>query len=315
MPEYYRFFGRQNVKTFLFFLLITSILWLFIQFSKKYTNEVTVNVRYSNLPKDRMIHKDSDQKLNLTLSGNGFRLLTQRWDKKEIVFDFANAISKKRDVFYFLINKDSPKLQHDLGFEGEILEVQKDTLKIKLQRFLEKKVPVRLISQIQYIPGYSSDRGGVLSPDSTWVSGPYHIVDGIKEVLTVNTILKGVNTDRNQKVLLDTTTLATSVRLDINEVVMDLEVDKFTEGHQIIPVTLLNVPNDKEVKIFPKEVAVYYRVALSKYNQIRSKDFRVIATYDESKNNEMLLLELQKKPTGIHDVRLREKRVQYVILN
>ncbi|MHA7058972.1 CdaR family protein [Aquimarina sp. M1] len=307
---------RNNVKTFLFFLVFTSILWLFIQFSKNYTQEVICDVLYINVPQDRILDEDSDQTIKLTLNGNGFRLIKNRWSRPRLKFDIKNAIEAKGGDYYFDISNANQSLKNKLKFKGRVLSVQKDTLKVKLDVNLEKKIPIRLLKEIRYVPGYGSDEGVVLAPDSITISGPQRIVDSINYVVTENLKLEELNTNYKTSLSIKIDSLPPRVNIVPKEVEAIITVSKFTEGSQEVPITLINIPENKEIKIFPKEVKVVYRVGLDKYNEISQRDFKVIADYNKvADESSFLILELIGMPTSIHDVRLQDKQVQFVILN
>ncbi|MDH7448274.1 YbbR-like domain-containing protein [Aquimarina sp. 2201CG14-23] len=308
---------RNNVKTFLFFLAFTSLLWLLIQFSKNYTKEVEVAIHYTNLPEDRILHDESDQTLKLTLNGNGFRLINHSWSKPLLQFDVSDAVAADDDEYYFLIDQGGQLLKEKLDFNGRILSFRKDTLQVKLDVNLEKKIPIRLVKEIDYVPGYGSDKGVVLSPDSIVISGPKRIVDTIHYVVTENLKFEGLNTNNQTTLPIKIDSLPARIKVLPKEVEASIEVSKFTEGSQEIPITLINVPEGKEIKIFPKEVRVVYRVGLDKYNEINLRDFKVIADYNKvSEDSSFLILELVDMPSSsIHDVRLQDKQVQFVILN
>ncbi len=306
---------KSNVKTFLFFLIFTSVLWLFIQFSKNYTKEVEVSIEYINLPEDRIFNDESDKTLHLTLNGNGFRLIGHNWKKSALKFNIEDATIRRNDDYYFHIDNDFKIVSDKLDFKGRILSVQKDTLHLKLDRNQEKKVPVIVVDSILYAGGYGSDKGVLVIPDSIRISGPAPIIDTIQYVSTEKLKLEGLNANYKAQLKIDATTLPPNTRIFPGQVDAAVMVSKFTEGSQKIPITIQNVPENSEIKIFPKEVTVVYKVALDLYNDINFRDFVVIADYAKvSEESSYLTLELRRKSTAVRDVRLQEKQVQFVIL-
>ncbi|KZS41803.1 hypothetical protein AWE51_20630 [Aquimarina aggregata] len=307
-------FKRNSVKTFLFFLIFTSALWLLIQFSKNYTKEVEIAIRYTNLPEDKIFNEESDQIVRMTLNGNGFRLMNHSWKKPILEFNIDDASSMINDQYYFRLDKGSRILKNKLDFKGNILALQKDSLRLKLDINLQKKVPVQLVQDVKYSVGYGSDKGLVIQPDSIVISGPSKIIDTIKSVNTASLQLEGLNVDYVDELTIDLESLPEIIKIKPDKVTATIEVSKFTEGNQKIPITVKNVPEDTEIKIFPKEVMVVYRVGLDKYNEISPRDFMVVADYAKSGESSFLTLELFDKPESIHDVRLREKQIQFVVL-
>ncbi len=308
-------FKKSNVQTFLFFLIFTSVLWLLIQFSKNYTQEVEVGILYTNLPEGKIFNDDSDQTLRMTLNGNGFRLMNHNWKKPVLEFNVEDAVVNNDDRYYFYIDKESKILKNKLDFKGRILVVQKDTLRLKLDVNLEKKIPVRIEQDIKYAVGYGSDKGLITIPDSIMISGPSQVIDTIRSVDTESLNLEGLNVDYTSDLNINTQILPSTVKVFPEKVEASVMVSKFTEGNQKIPITLNNVPEGVEIKIFPKEITVVYRVGLDRYNEISSRDFMVTADYAKaSEESSFLTLELTDQPKSIHDVRLQEKQIQFVVL-
>lgn len=308
---------RNNVKVFLFFLIFTSVLWLFKQFSKNYTEEVVVAIQYVNLPEDRILNtENSDQILKLMLNGNGFRLVKYSWKNPIIELDIADAVKSEGTTYYFSLDDKNALFKDKLNFKGNILSKKKDTLKVQLDINLQKKVPVRVIQDVTYTAGYGSDLGVVILPDSIYISGPEYIVDTLKYVETKRLLLEDVHKDYSEMLSVETRGLPKSIKVNSKEVEVAIAVSKFTEGSKEVQITLMNVPKGKQIKIFPKQVTVVYRVGLDTYNDINNNDFKVIADYNKvAENSSFLILELINKPSSIHDARLQNKQVQYVILN
>ncbi|MEW7279286.1 YbbR-like domain-containing protein [Aquimarina sp. 2201CG1-2-11] len=306
---------KSNVQTFLFFLLFTSMLWLFTQFSKNYTQEVEVTIKYTNIPKDRIVNAKSDQSLKMVLNGNGFRLIGHNWSKSILNFSVEDAFTTTSNKYSFFVNKETLLLNNKLDFKGKVLSIQKDTLELYLDYNLKKKVPVYAKRDIEYAVGYGSDQGLVLKPDSITVSGPSQIVGSINQVHTEKVDLKGLNVDHTAKLRINTEELPSDILVIPSRVDATVLVSKFTEGHQKVPITIRNAPDGMEIKIFPTEISVVYRVGLDKYNEVSPRDFVVIADYAKvSEESSFLTVELVEKPGAIHDVRLQEKQVQFVVL-
>ena len=99
------------------------------------------------------------------------------------------------------------------------------------------------------------------------------------------------------------------------EIKITLEVEKFTEGSVVVPVTLVNGDN-RNIQLFPKEVTLFYAVPISKFETVKASDFVVEATTsNEGSNDSHLALEVTKKSDVVSGTRLSLNQVQYVIVN
>ena len=230
-------------------------------------------------------------------------------------FSVEDALNATNNRYSFFVNKEALLLNNKLDFKGKVLSVQKDTLRLYLDDNLKKKVPVYADQDIAYAVGYGSDQGLVLKPDSITVSGPSQVVGAIKYLYTEKIDLKGLNVDHTAKLRINTDELPSDILVIPPKVDASILVSKFTEGNQKVPITIRNAPEGMEIKIFPKEISVVYRVGLDKYNEISPRNFVVIADYAKaSEESSFLTVELVEKPSVIHDVRLQEKQVQFVVL-
>lgn len=308
-------FKKYNVKTFLFFLLFTSILWIFIQFSKNYTQEVAIGVNYTNIPEDKMLNDKSDQTLRLVLNGNGFRLMSYTLEKKIISLSIDEGKKINENEYSFELNKNSHLLSQKLGFSGNVMSVRDSRLSLFLDDNLIKKIPVRVVQDVVYAVGYGSDFGIQVLPDSVTISGPSKIIDTIQFVETEKLTLKDLNEDYQSDLKINKEHFPKSVSIIPREVSSSISVEKITEGTLSIPIVLKNIPVGVEVKIFPKETKVVYKVSLAKYKEITAQDFVIVADYAKAKDESLFLnLELTSKPDAVHDIRIQDKQVQFVVL-
>ena len=309
-------FRKNNVKTFLFFLMFTSFLWLFIQFSKNYTQEVEFTVTYKNIPESKVFNESSDQKLKLTLNGNGFRMINYTWSSPKLVFNFEDAIPLSNSKYYFLTKENRNYFKEKLDFKGNIISIHKDTLMVLVDINKRRKVPIRLVGSLKYAVGYGSGNGLQTETDSVMISGPKQVVDTLNHIYTKEFNIHDLKKDYKTKLVLNTTGLPKTLIIQPESINATIKVSKFTEGKQKIPVLLKNVPKDKEINIFPKEVMVIYSVGLDQFNSVKKSDFEVFADFDKiQKKSSFLVLELVKSSPVVYNVRLQDKQVQYVIIN
>ncbi|MEO2127795.1 MAG: YbbR-like domain-containing protein, partial [Christiangramia sp.] len=90
--------------------------------------------------------------------------------------------------------------------------------------------------------------------------------------------------------------------------------EKFTEGSVEIPVEVINIPNGLNLAYFPKSVVVYYQVNLKRFDKINRSDFRVVCDYSEiNEGDDFMVAKVVEKPELITNLRLNERRIQFVI--
>ena len=181
------------------------------------------------------------------------------------------------------------------------------------QQRKEKVIPVHSQVQVEFAVGYAAREELKIDPDSITVSGPDNILDTLNQLHTVELDLKDVKRDLQGTVAIDTSDLS-KVTLYQKQVKYSLGVEKFTEGSVEIPVDLINVPEGLNVVIFPKQILLFYQVNLENYSSILPSDFRVVCDFKELEpGQDFLIPEIVKKPENVTNLRLNEKKIQFII--
>jgi YbbR domain-containing protein len=152
-----------------------------------------------------------------------------------------------------------------------------------------------------------------MQPDSVTISGPDVVLDTITRLYTRPVILKKVKEDISGEVAIDTTGYK-DLTLYTRDVSYSLDVEKYTEGNVLVPIEVINVPEGLNVVIFPKETLLFYQVSLQNYSKVTASDFRVVADFRKTmENQDFIIPEVVKKPEFTSNLRLNEKKIQFII--
>ncbi|GAA4325830.1 hypothetical protein GCM10023115_39850 [Pontixanthobacter gangjinensis] len=305
-------FKKSSVKTFSFFLVFSAVVWILVQFSKTYTQVIEIPVSYINTPLDKSISEDRPDHVDLQLQDNGFSIYYYKFFNPRLEVDLSQARENDGKLVYSLQNHLSDiEQQLKIDFENSLI-VQEEIV-VPFQFKKEKMLKVEPRIEVSYAVGFSADEPIKLQPDSVKVSGPEEIIDSLTSVPTRSIKLNKVNNDLNGQVGLDTSSLG-ELSFYENTVKYFQEVEKFTEGSAEIAVEVINVPDDLNLAYFPKTVIVYYQVNLQQFESVSSADFRVICNYkDIKKGDDYMIAQIVEKPDFVNNVRLNERRIQFVI--
>lgn len=305
-------FKRSSIKTFSFFLIFSAIVWVLVQFSKTYTQLIEIPVNYTNAPLDKSISEDKPDHIDLQLQDNGFSIYYYKIFNPKLNVDLSEAKEIDNKLVYSLQNHLSEiEQQIKVDFENSLI-VQEEIV-IPFQFKKEKMLKVEPRIEISYAVGYSAENPIRLEPDSVKVSGPEEIIDSLSTVYTREIKLNKVNDDLNGDVSIDTSGLG-ALSFYENSVKYYQKVDKFTEGSAEISVEVVNVPEDLNLAFFPKSVIVYYQVNLKQFESVSAADFRIVCNYNDVKpGDDYMIAQIVEKPGFINNVRLNERRIQFVI--
>ena len=155
----------------------------------------------------------------------------------------------------------------------------------------------------------------VLQPDSVVVVGAKDLVSKVNFVETEKVVLSDVKKNLLETVQLKIPKKTNNLTFSNENVILKAKVEKFTEGALKIPVNVINVPESINLKYFPKEVSVSYYVSLSNFNSILAKDFKVVCDYNKVVNNQPLLVpEIERFPKLVKNVKIKQQRIEFIIL-
>ena len=292
-----RFKVNFKLKTFLVFFCLSVLFWLLIKLSKTYTSDAIFNITYSNLPIDKVVQNEPIEEIEVLIESTGFNLLGYKLNHNDIVFDVSKLTYKTGDYYYYLPNNNIPELRKQLNLETEIKRFSQDTIHFKLGLNKKKKIPVVLDAEINFKLGYNFVEDLSISPDSVVIVGPESQLDTIYSVSTRKIELIEISSKINKEVLLDVSNYAHIVFSE-NKVLLNAEVDKFTEGSLKVPFKIKNLPSEYKITTLPSEVTIVYKVALSNFNKITADNFEIVCDYDETiKNNLSYLVPRFKEQT------------------
>lgn len=303
---------RGPLKTFLFFLAFSTVIWVAVQFSKDYTEALEMPITYTNLPKDKIIIGDTPRTLDVRIRDRGFYIAWNRIFPPTITIDISDA--KEEDgilVYDFEMQKTAILSQLDLDYE-KVDILQKD-IKIKFEQRAVKKVAVLSDIDLSFAVGYSALENIKLQPDSIMLSGPANILDTLNAIKTKPLKINNISHDVSGKVKLDDSNLQ-EVSLFQADVNYSVRTEKFTEGKVEIPIKLLNVPEGTNVVIFPKEVVIYYQVSLKDFEKIEPSSFEVAVDFANAHNSDgFMVAQILEQPKEVNNIRLNEKKIQFII--
>ncbi len=303
---------RGPLKTFLFFLGFSAAMWVAVQFAKEYTEAIELPITYINLPKDKILIGDTPKSLDLRIRDRGFYIAWNRIFPQEITIDISDAVEEGNSLIYDLeLQKTAILSQLDLDYEKATF-LQK-SIKISFEQRAVKKVAVVSSIDLNFAVGYSALENIKLQPDSIMVSGPESVLDTLGTIKTKQLKINNISNDVKGKVQLETSNLD-EVSLFQNEVNYSVRTEKFTEGKLEMPIKLLNVPEGTNVVIFPKDLIIHYQVSLKDFENIEPSDFEVAVDFKNAYDSDgFLIAQIVKQPAQVNNIRLNEKKIQFVI--
>jgi hypothetical protein len=136
---------NRDVAVFAFFLFLSFVLWYLNSLGKEIEAGIKYPVRYTNIPKERVIIEESPGKLNLYLKGPGYSILKLKVSGKKppVIIDISkvnyNRVPGSKSLNYFIVTSALTKsLTVQLRSGCEITSIKPDTLFFSIEKAVAK---------------------------------------------------------------------------------------------------------------------------------------------------------------------------------
>jgi hypothetical protein len=309
----------QKLLVFFFFLVVATIFWFLSALNRDYTSDIQYPVRYTNLPKGKVLINQLPENLTLKVTGHGYTLLKHRLSRKllPIIFDVNSFIlSSIEDTvnqkFYVLSRVAHSKITNQLSSEIEIQEILPDSIIFVFSDVTSRRLAVKPVLNIEFEKQFMVKGAITCIPDSVDVEGPQSLLDTMQYAYTQAVSIAKVKENQSKTVGFEE---FDQVYYSEKKVTVDIPVEQFTETSLKVPIAAANVPEGLTLKLFPAEITVSYMVALSDYEKIKPQHFMATADYLllENGNPQKLRIQVGRMPEHIVFIRHYPESVDYII--
>ena len=308
----------RNFLIFIFFLFLSSLLWLLNQLNRKAIGDISYPVRYTNVPGRKIISNELPTHLNLKAEAPGYTLMKYKMSPKFIPFNinlgtyYLRSAPGSRDDYFILSRELLTRIRRKLTNDISILEIQPDTLFFRFDSVVTRKLPVSALIQYSFAKQYWLKSPVVTNPDSILVSGPAMLVDTLKSIKSEKKDLAGLN--QTYTGTLDLITIS-KLSYSVNKVQVTIPVEQFTEASLKIPIEPLHVPDSLILKAFPFQVSLTCITGLDDYEKVSPHVFRATVDYSaiDQSLGDKLKVDITSVPDFARSVRISPIYVEYII--
>ena len=311
---------RQDKRIFIYLICvgIATIFWFLNALSKNYTVDLNFPVRYTNLPKNKILVNEPPKEFTLQVNSFGFTLLRHKLKLSfsPLVFnvnEFTRNMMEttKQTGYTILTSQYLDEIADQLSSELKVLSISPDTLHFNFDQIVKKTVKVYPNVQIDLKKQYQLSGPIRTKPDSITVFGPKSILDTLSQISTRFQSFKSVSEAIQRNVSLEE---YDNIELDNQRIVLIIPIEEYTESQLSIPVSIINKPDSINVKLFPNRVAVTYMVGLSRYSEILPGDFKLSVSWNDiNPDNSRLKIEVLALPPFVKSVKIIPQEVEYLI--
>jgi len=310
--------SHPRLIVFLVCLVISILMWLFIELMKDYTDEIRYNVTFINSPRDLILTNGGESVISVGMKAQGFELLAAKYARKlrTLTIDLSTLkIRSTADGYTAYL--PSARLMEQLGtqirFDKEMTFIKPDTLFFRFSEIFRKQVPVKPDISYSLNGQYDITDSINFRPELVTVSSIKSIIDTLSFVKTQKLNLSQLDSNVSVRVALFKGSQASLLKYSTDSITININVEKVTEAAFSIPLSISG--NGENVKIFPDKVEITCRVPLSVYPHIEASDFTAEVQFHPSMIKEKKLkVTMVRIPGKVKILKIEPAEVEYIII-
>ena len=281
--------------------------------SETYTHAVSVQMTYEQPPDSLILVSSPPDRLQVRLRANGFQLLRYQLSPRQIRVSLKDV--QRRGGRYF-IRPDAYRRQVESQLDAAVglLEMPSDTLFVDLQRLRSRTVSVRAEVGLDLAQNYMLEGELSIEPDRIHLLGPPEEIDTIAFLRTVPLRLTDVRESFVRELPLEAVSRLPNTRFSALKVQVSGTVFRFSETVVDVPIHIVNLPENLEIRTFPPTVGVLCRGRIDALKNLGADAFRIEADFEApDPETGRLGLTLAEKPAGVHSAVLLENSVEFIV--
>ncbi|MBE0654077.1 MAG: hypothetical protein IH594_09785 [Bacteroidales bacterium] len=309
---------RRKFIVFLFFLVISVIIWFLKALEKNYTAQIDYPVRYRNFPQDKTLIGELPDHLKLNVYAHGYVLFQHKISSRYLpliipVSSFSLKPLNEKDSGFFYMETRFMKdyIDRQMSSEFEIISIKPDTIVFPFAKVISRRIPVKQEVSYTLDQQLILKEPVLLYPDSVEVTGPDYLLDTLSFITTRRKDLGIISKNREYDLALQ---IPRHITLRQEEVSIRFEVEKFTEKLLSIPVKIPDAPDSLKVITFPGAISLSCQVGLSNYEKLQAEMFTAVVQFSEiAEGQTRLKIRLEKIPEFVTEVNYSPNTVEYLI--
>ena len=140
--------------TFILFSFLSVIFWFMTKLSKEYDSSIKYPVSYINLPSNKLLQEKPSEYIDVRIKATGFKLISSKVSPRKLTIDASNIYGKSLTNYYLLLSQQKLSVQKQLNTGVKVAYFIKDSVHFKLGVLNQKKVVVKLISDLLFAEGF-----------------------------------------------------------------------------------------------------------------------------------------------------------------
>lgn len=267
---------KKKILPIILITLFSIILWGSVSLSEEYFATMEIPVRIIDVQEGTAIADISRNKVDISVKGIGWTLAGMSLGP-----DLEFKVSAKNKTGEQKIYLEGVAAQNSwLTSSIQLMEVKPEELAFKVEQIATKKVQVIPNIKLNYRPGYGLVSSIKVNPDSVTISGPQSIIDNIENINTSLHEFEDINKSVNTSIGLENIPALTYDNPAVN---IEFEVQKIVDKvFDDIHVLVKNVPQFRELKLYPEKVKITLRGGINLLGRMDPKLLEPYVTFKQA---------------------------------
>ena len=310
------FLRRQRWKEaliFFFFVLLSLGFWLLQSLQQEYEIEISIPVRYKNIPPDVSFTETPPQEIVARVKDKGSVLLNYSFGRSfaPIEANLKNQADKSGSLSITKKTIESD-IQKQLLASTSLTGFEPQHIDAAFSKRIKKEIPVVFNGTIQTNPGFHVSGDIIISPMNISVYASDVVLDTLNQAKTVFTEIKKANKTITKTVQLQKVNEAT---YDPTSVTLTIPIEEFTEKTLEIPVICTDLPPHYTLRTFPSVAKVTCSIPLSRFKDLSEDAFEIRFSFKDLEQNVSgtLPISLTKKPDWVSSATLVPNKIEFIL--
>lgn len=303
---------RRRFIVFLLCFICALGAWFFMALGNKYPYTVETEIVYTNEPQGKAFKALQPDRVKLEVEGTGWQLLFSRLRINPQ--SISISLEKLNKSNFVSLSQQLVAINKQLETSQKVKSINPDTLYFDFSKRRNKRVPVKLISNLSFVPQYGINDQIQLFPAYVNISGPQEELakidkwdtDTLKLPDLQHSVSTRIKIKKNQNGNISIYPTAIGVKIP---------VDEFTEKTVTVPLVITNNTDYYNVKLYPRQVKVTFMVALSSYEDVNEDFINAVVDMKEWKiyGHNQFSIKLNRFPNYCKLVSIVPNKINFII--
>ena len=309
------FLRRQRWKEaliFFFFVLLSLGFWLLQSLQQEYEIEISIPVRYKNIPPDISFTETPPQEIIAKVKDKGSVLLNYSFGRSFAPIETNMKNQAEKSGLSITKKTIQSDIQKQLLATTSLVGFEPQSIEAAYSKRIKKDIPVIFDGTIQTNPGFHVSGNILISPSTVSVYASDIVLDTLNQAKTVFTEIKKGTKTITRTVQLQKISEAT---YDPTSVTITIPIEEFTEKTLEIPVICTGLPPHYTLRTFPSIAKVTCSVPLSRFKDLSEDAFEIKFSFKDLEQNVSgtLPIQLTKKPDWVSSATLVPDKIEFIL--